>query len=131
MTDSKDLLPFFPADANVYNAILGNALYTEGGIGFVLFFVVLYYLKDKQIPLTIFYASFTLIMAILVKKTYYMRGIVSLLVPFSNFQWLMILSPIDSSLQWQKGKIYEVVLLCILSTAYLDTLYYKSHGIIP
>ncbi len=74
-----------------YGSLFGSAIFTEGSIWFVLFFVVVYFLKDKKICLSIFVLSFTLILELLIRRTYYMRGPASYLIPFPRFQWLMIL----------------------------------------
>lgn len=74
-----------------YGAFFGSAVFTEGSIWFVLFFVIVYFLKEKKACLSVFVLSFTVILEKMIRRTYYMRGPASYLVPFSRFQWLMIL----------------------------------------
>lgn len=73
-----------------YGALFGSVIFTEGSIWFVLFFVIVYFLKEKKICLSAFVLSFAVILELLVRRTYYMRGPASYLIPFNRFQWLMI-----------------------------------------
>lgn len=75
-----------------YGALFGSAVFTEGSIWFVLFFVVTYFLKEKRTCLSVFVLSFSVILELLIRRTYYMRGPALYLVPFNRFQWLMILA---------------------------------------
>lgn len=75
-----------------YGALFGSAIFTEGSIWFVLFFVIVYFLKEKKACLSAFVLSFSVILELLIRRTYYMRGPASYLVPFNRFQWLMILA---------------------------------------
>ena len=74
-----------------YGALFGSAVFTEGSIWFVLFFVIVYFLKEKKACLSAFVLSFAVILELLIRRTYYMRGPASYLVPFNRLQWLMIL----------------------------------------
>lgn len=74
-----------------YGALFGSTIFTEGSIWFVLFFVVVYFLKEKKACLSSFVLSFSVVLELLIRRTYYMRGPASYLVPFNKFQWLMIL----------------------------------------
>jgi len=73
-----------------YGAIFGSTFFTEGSILFVLFFVIAYYLKDNKVRLSVFTLFFAIVIELLVRKTYYMRGAVSYLIPFNTYQCLMI-----------------------------------------
>lgn len=73
-----------------YGALFGSVIFTEGSIWFVLFFVIVYFLKDKKICLSAFVLSFAVVLELLIRRTYYMRGAVSYLIPFPRFQWFMI-----------------------------------------
>lgn len=73
-----------------YGAIFGSSFFTEGSICFVLFFVAVYYLKENKAWLSAIVLSFAVILEFLIRRTYYMRGTVSYLIPFDTYQWLMI-----------------------------------------
>ena len=73
-----------------YGALFGSVIFTEGSIWFVLFFVIEYFLKERKLYLSAFVLSFAAILELLIRRTYYMRGAVSYLVPFNRFQWLMV-----------------------------------------
>lgn len=90
---------------HAYGAIFGSAIFTEGSIGFVLFFVIMYYLKDKKTYLTGFMLMFALAIEFMVRRTYYMRGPASYLIPYSSFQWMMIMAvPFIWLYNGKKGK---------------------------
>lgn len=74
-----------------YGSLFGSAIFTEGSIWFVVYYVVVYFLKDKRMYLSIFVLSFSVILEVLIQRTYYMRGPVLYLIPFYDFQWLMML----------------------------------------
>lgn len=73
-----------------YGPLFASAIFTEGSVAFVIFFIVLYYLKDKKGYLSLFIIVFTIFLEMAIKRTYYMRGPMSYLIPFSLYQWLMI-----------------------------------------
>ena len=88
-----------------YGALFGSIIFTEGSIWFVLFFVVLYLLKENKMYLSIFVLFFTGMLEVLIRRTYYMRGAMSYLIPFNRFQWLMIFAiPFFLIYNGKKGK---------------------------
>ena len=73
-----------------YGALFGSIIFSEGSVLFVLFFVLMYFLKEKPVYLSVFVGLFSVFLTVLVRRTYYMRGAVSYLVPFDRYQWMMI-----------------------------------------
>lgn len=73
-----------------YGALFASTIFTEGSISFVFYFIVVYYLKDKKGYLSLFIAAFSILLELIIKRTYYMRGPASYLVPFNTYQWMMI-----------------------------------------
>lgn len=91
-----------------YGALFGSLIFSEGSVLFVLFFIAVYFLKEKKIYLSIFVGAFTAFLTLLVKRTYYMRGPLSYLVPFNKYQWLMVLViPFFFIYNGKKGKNYK------------------------
>lgn len=84
--DSVDIYMLYYA----YGALFGSTVFTEGSIWFVLFFVGVYFFKKQKTCLSIFTLFFSAFLEFLIRRTSYMRGLVSYLVPFNNFQWLMV-----------------------------------------
>ena len=74
-----------------YGSLFGSMIFTEGSVLFVLFFVLVYFLKNRPIYLSAFFGTFTAFLTVLIRRTYYMRGAVSYLVPFDRYQWMMLL----------------------------------------
>lgn len=88
-----------------YGALFGSFIFTEGSIWFVLFFVTVYFLKKEKKYLFIFILFFSLVLEFLIRRTYYMRGAMSYLIPFDRYQWLMIFSiPFLNLYNGKKGK---------------------------
>ena len=73
-----------------YGSLFGSMVFTEGSVLFVLFFVLVYFLKNKPVHLSAFVGFFSSVLLVLIRRTYYMRGAVSYLVPFDRYQWMMI-----------------------------------------
>ena len=73
-----------------YGALFASCIFTEGGIAFVSFYIIIYYLKDRRCYLSLFIVTFSVFVEIAVRRTYYMRGPISYLIPFSSYQWLMV-----------------------------------------
>lgn len=73
-----------------YGALFASCIFTEGSIAFVIFYIIVFYLKDKKGYLALFIAVFSVCVEMVVRRTYYMRGAVLYLVPFDYYQWLMI-----------------------------------------
>lgn len=74
-----------------YGALFGSIIFSEGSVLFVMFFVLVYFLKSKPVYLSIFVGIYSAVLAVLIRRTYYMRGAVSYLIPFDRYQWMMIL----------------------------------------
>lgn len=89
----------------VYGALFGSVIFTEGSIWFVLFFVAIYFLKERKVGLSVFVLSFAVILELLIRRTYYMRGPASYIIPFNRFQWMMIfVLPFLWAYNGKKGK---------------------------
>lgn len=88
-----------------YGALFGSMIFLEGGILFVFFFVMVYFLKEKLLCLSSFMLCFSVFVVWLVRRIYYMRGAVSYLFPFDKFQWMMLFSiPVFFLYNGKKGK---------------------------
>lgn len=88
-----------------YGTLLGNVIFVEGSILFVAYFVFVYFLKDRPLPLTAFQVFFSLFVGFLAHRTYDARGPLSYLIPFDTFQWLMLLAiPFFLLYNGKKGK---------------------------
>ena len=88
-----------------YGSLFGSMIFTEGSVLFVLFFVIVYFLKGKKMQLSVFVCSFSGLLAFLVRRTYYMRGAISYLIPFNIYQWMMVFSvPLFFLYNGKKGK---------------------------
>ena len=74
-----------------YGSLFGSMVFTEGSVLFVLFFVLVYFLKSRPVYLTVFVGIFTAFLAVLIRRTYYMRGPAEYLIPFDKYQWMMLL----------------------------------------
>ena len=74
-----------------YGSLFGSMVFTEGSVLFVLFFVLVYFLKSRPVYLTVFVGIFTAFLAVLIRRTYYMRGPADYLIPFDKYQWMMLL----------------------------------------
>lgn len=73
-----------------YGALFGSAVFTEGSVLFVFFFAAVYFLKQKPIKLSAFVVGFAAGLTLIIRRTFYMRGAVSYLIPFYKYQWLMV-----------------------------------------
>src|SRR5690625_1114878 len=76
--------------AMLYAALFGNVFFTEGGILFIILGVILYLTRNNKISLTIFYGGFTTFIYLLVRRYGYHLGLIELLIPFPDYQWMMI-----------------------------------------
>lgn len=76
----------------LYGSLFGNVIFVEGSVLFVVYFVVIYFLKKSSMILALFHTFYSLFIGLLVRRTYYARGALSYLVPFNIFQWLMLLA---------------------------------------
>lgn len=93
---------------HAYGALFGSIIFTEGSISFVIFFIALYFLKDKKTYLSIFVLSFSLFLEVLIRRTYYMRGPISYLIPFNSYQWLMVFAiPFICMYNGKRGKVMK------------------------
>jgi len=75
-----------------YGALFGNSIFVEGSILFVAYFVCVYLLKSRNLPLTAFHVFYSLLISFLVRRTHTARGALSYLIPFNTYQWLMLLA---------------------------------------
>ena len=73
-----------------YGSLFGSMIITEGSVLFVLFFVLVYFLKNRPVYLTVFVVVFSAFLTVLIRRTYYMRGFIECLIPFDRYQWMMI-----------------------------------------
>lgn len=73
-----------------YGALFASCIFTEGGIAFVIFYIVIFYLREKKGYLYLFISTFSIFVEVMVRRTYYMRGPISYLIPFNSYQWLMV-----------------------------------------
>lgn len=71
-------------------SLLGNVFFNEGGILFIIFGVLLYLTKDDKVKLTIFYTGFSIFAYVLARKFGHDRGMMKHIVPFADYQWMMI-----------------------------------------
>lgn len=76
----------------LYGSMFGNVIFTEGSILFIIYFVIIYFLKSNSMILIVFHTFYSFMIGYLVRRTYYARGALSYLVPFNTFQWLMLLA---------------------------------------
>ena len=76
----------------LYGALFGNVIFVEGSFLFVIYFVMIYFLKKRNMYLIIFHTFFSLFIGLLARRTYRDRGALAYLVPFNTFQWLMLLA---------------------------------------
>ena len=91
-----------------YGALFGSMIFTEGSILFVLFFVMVYFLKDKPGFLCGFVVLFSGVLGKLINCTYYMRGWISYLIPFARYQWIMVaVIPFFFLYNGKKGKNWK------------------------
>lgn len=74
-----------------YGSLFGSMVFTEGSVLFVLFFVLVYFIKDRPIYLSAFVVVFSGFLTVLIRRTYYMRGPAEYLIPFDRYQWMMLL----------------------------------------
>lgn len=74
-----------------YGSLFGSMVFTEGSVLFVLFFVLVYFLKEKPVYLSTFVVAFSGFLTALIRRTYYMRGAAEYLIPFDGYQWMMVL----------------------------------------
>ena len=58
---------------------------------FVLFFMLVYFLKNRPVYLSAFVVAFSGFLTVLIRRTYYMRGPAEFLIPFDRYQWMMLL----------------------------------------
>lgn len=73
-----------------FGALLGNVFFTEGGVLFVVLGVLLYLTRNNRFLLITFYAGFSLVIYLLIKRYGYHSGFTEYLLPFADFQWMMI-----------------------------------------
>lgn len=71
-------------------SLLGNVFFNEGGILFIILGVLLYLTKDDKVKLTIFYTGFSIFVYVLARKFGQDRGMMKHIVPFADYQWMMI-----------------------------------------
>ncbi len=70
--------------------IFGSCIFTEGGILFVLYFICVYFLKEKKLLLSLFTCAFAGLLVFLDTRSWPPWGPVLYLFPFSGYQWLMV-----------------------------------------
>lgn len=91
-----------------YGALFGSIIFCEGSILFVFFFIIMYLFKEKPMYLSVFTGLFSIFLTLLIRRTYYMRGPISYLVPFDRYQGFMILViPFFFLYNGKKGKNYK------------------------
>src|SRR5690554_3325828 len=73
-----------------YGSIFGNILFTEGGILFILLGVLFYLTRNNGLKLTIFYGGISILVYFLAVRYSSEYGAAMYLVPFGNYQWIMI-----------------------------------------
>lgn len=78
------------AGAMFYAALFGNVFLTEGGILFIILGVILYLTRNNKICLIILYSGFTTFIYLLVRRYGHHLGLIELLIPFPDYQWMMI-----------------------------------------
>lgn len=74
----------------LYGSLLGNVIFTEGGVLFVVLGVILYLTRNSRVNLIIYYSGFSILTYLLVRKYGYYRSFISALLPFADYQWMMI-----------------------------------------
>lgn len=75
-----------------YGSILGSCIFCEGSILFVIYYCLMYWLKNKVWKLSIFTIIFSGVITLLANQYQYYRGIVGYMVPFFHYQGLMCLA---------------------------------------
>lgn len=78
------------APLHFLSSLFGNVFFNEGGILFIILGVLLYLTKDNKVKLIISYTGFSIFIYVLARKFGYERGIVEYIVPFADYQWMMI-----------------------------------------
>lgn len=73
-----------------FGSLLGNVFFTEGGVLFVVLGVMLYLTRNNKFLLITFYAGFSLCIYLLVRRYGYHLGFTDYLLPFADYQWMMI-----------------------------------------
>ncbi|MGN0973136.1 MAG: TraX family protein [Bacilli bacterium] len=73
-----------------YGSLFGNIFLVEGGILFVAIGLLLYFTKNNKKMLSIMYILISILSFFLFRRLGYDRGFVSLIVPFADYQWMMI-----------------------------------------
>ncbi|WP_026675712.1 TraX family protein [Alkalihalobacterium bogoriense] len=69
--------------------LVGNVLLVEGSLFIVLLGVAFYYTYNDKVKVTIGYTAFCLLLALLIRRWGWMREW-SFLLPFADYQWMMI-----------------------------------------
>lgn len=95
-----------------YGSLFCSCIFTEGGILFVFFFIMLYVLKKNKGHVALFIGFFSFFLAVLSKASRYLMDVYEIggilidkLIPFMSFQWLMLLSiPFIWSFSGEKGR---------------------------
>ena len=76
----------------LYGAIFGSCIFTEGSVFLVCYYCLLYLFKDNTRRLFIFHVLYSLMITYLSIRYQNYRGLFFYLIPFTNFQGLMILA---------------------------------------
>lgn len=75
-----------------YGSLFGNIFFIEGGIFFLVLGILLYLTRNNKKNLIIYYSSFSVFTYLLI--TYFGSshnfGFISYLIPFTDYQWMMI-----------------------------------------
>jgi TraX protein len=86
---------FVPADVNptyqFLGSLFGNVLFMEGSILFIILGVIFYLSDGDRVKSAVGYTMFCLIILIVIQKVKVVRiTILSVLIPFGDYQWMMI-----------------------------------------
>lgn len=73
-----------------YGSLFGNVMFIEGGVFFLILGLLMFLTRKNKKSFIISYIGFSVLCYFLVEKYGYVRGIVSYLIPLSDYQWMMI-----------------------------------------
>lgn len=114
---------FYTAHPTFYfwGSIFGNVIFSEGGILLIAFGVSMYFTKENKCGLMLIVALFSGIIYVCGEKLMNYRGIWEYLVPFADYQWMMIfVLPLLLIYNGKKGKGFK----------YFFYIFYPTHLII-
>ncbi len=73
-----------------WGSIFGNIMFVEGGPLIIFFGVSLYFVKDSKYLLPFVYILFTGIIHVGIVKLIHYRGLLEYIIPFPEYQWMMV-----------------------------------------